>query len=1289
MRLGGFEQPSCQTLSVGIVPAEFSLWPNLSNDSEGALAIAGVLKRKMANSSRPLGDTAPTEGTLRKTELDQPTLATPLNLTGRGGVQGDAQIMQSAGGREPRIQRRIENTLPSLQAHSSLLKCQTLEEILWSDSSPSGKKTMKMMRAQLHPGGQSVQMGLFRVVLIQESDDGSNAFVVVHSATLARVCASRHPVLAVSCIKTSHPPGLRTRGARRHPRIRQVISRLLRHEVRTIVVSMRALHLSVLSLIFIAFQAFWVSAEPHVTLLVPGFTVRELPLKLSNLNNLRFRPDGKLTALGYDGRVHILVDTNGDGLEDQDFLYWDRPTLTVPVGMVWSEEGLYVSSHGKISLLRDTDGDGRADQEEIIASGWQPTDVGSGGVDASAITRDAAGNLYFGLLTADYSNPYRVKDGISHYQLDGQRGTIQKWSAQTKALETLASGIRVPYALSFNRIGDLFVTDQEGETWCPGGNPLDELNHIIPGRNYGFPPRHEKYLPTLISEPPVVGFGPQHQSTCGFFFNETNRSQASFGPSWWEGDAIVAGESRGKIWRVPLAKTPSGYLGRETLFARLDMLTTDVALSPKGDLYVSCHSGLPDWGTGPRGEGKIFKITYSEPKAPQPVAIWPSGTMELNVAFDTPIDPTVLSHLKDAKIDFGDYVAAADRLEILKPPYQAVSRQEATPRGTLRVVSGRISDDHRLLTLQTDPHPQSVRYALMLPNVSSGFQGENSATVDLAYDLTGTESSWTPKTAATRVAWTGWLPHLDGSMNSALLRRASTFETLTNQFQRDGVLSQRARLSLPAGRTQLRVEASGPLEFRLGTLRSQSKPIAPGRHLCDLSFDSLEAGELLAVDITTEDGKPLVVHASYSTESDPTQRPLPLAALLLPWAPLRPSASVVSTSDFALIGGDFENGRGLFFGDRLKCSTCHRLRGEGNTVGPDLSNLAHRDPASVLRDIKDPSATLNPDYVAFNLQLRDGNELTGFVRASSIDSVRVAAADGKEQLVRRQEIVSLQPSAVSLMPTGLIDGLKEREIKDLLTFLCNEPPTRTQKEVEAALHSSNVIPTSKASSERPLLVVLVASKQDHGANQHDYPAWQKTWSSRLGSFENVTAVSAWEWPSAEQWQKADAVVFYFWNHDWNSDRYRQLDEYQARGGGLVLLHAATIADKDPEKLAERIGLAAQPGPTKYLHTPLLLKFVGPTNHVITQGFKQLQLIDEPYWPLFGETNRVQVLATTEMESKDRPLLWTFEKGQGRVFASILGHYTWTLEDPLFRELVLRGIAWVVKEPADRLHDHRH
>ncbi len=1020
------------------------------------------------------------------------------------------------------------------------------------------------------------------------------------------------------------------------------------------------------------------AAESEVTVLSPGFSARELPLKLSNINNLRFAPDGTLTALGYDGRVWLLRDTNKDGLEDSATPFWDKQTLSVPVGMVWARDGLVVSSHGKVSLLRDTDRDGRADSEEILAEGWPVTDVATGGVDATSVTTDTEGNVYFGLLTPDYSNPYRVKDGVSRYNLNDRRGTIQKWNSRTRALETIATGIRVPYALAFNRLGDLFLTDQEGETWCPNGNPLDELNHIIPGRNYGFPPRHEKWLPDLMSEVPVVGFGPQHQSACGFVFNEPSPKRRRFGPDWWAGDAFVAGESRGKIWRVKMEKTSSGYVGQDSIFARISMLTTDLSISPAGELYVSCHSGKPDWGTGPNGEGKIFKITHSDLRAPQPVAVWASGLMEVSVAFDRAIDSAVTNQTGKMVIEFGEFVSAADRLEVLKPPYQVVTRQEATPRGRLTVVAARLSNDGRTLTLATDPHPQSVRYALTIPGVRArGAAPVAASAVDVDYSLSGVEAKWLARGQRTG-SWSGWLPHFDSQINESFLAQSTEHKRLWNFLHRPGRLEMRSSLQLPGSTNTLRISANTPFEFSAGTTASVRSALKDGKHVVEAVV--VPSGTTVPVSISAvTSAKVPEIHVSCSSELNSEMRPLPFGTIRLPWAPPLTPVSTEQGTKTELAGGDYERGRDLFFGEKLKCSTCHRIRAEGALTGPDLSNLVHKDAASVLRDIKEPSASIHPDYVAYNVARKDGEDVTGFVRAQGADALRIVAADGREQRIPRGELKELRPSSVSLMPTGLLDGLNDLQVRDLLTFLLHEPPSRTRADADAIVKQGGIAETVASSPstnpQRPLNIVLVASKRDHGPGQHDYPRWQTNWTSLLRSAPKVTVTTAWEWPSAEQFAKADLIVCYFWNHNWSAERYQQLDEYLARGGGLGIFHSATIADKEPEKLAARIGLAAQPGPTKYLHAPMTLQFTAPTNHPITRGFSELYLIDEPYWPMFGDTNRVNILATTIQEGSPRPMIWTYERGKGRVFASIVGHYTWTLDDPVFRLLALRGLAW--------------
>ena len=93
-----------------------------------------------------------------------------------------------------------------------------------------------------------------------------------------------------------------------------------------------------------------------------------------------------------------------------------------------------------------------------------------------------------------------------------------------------------------------------------------------------------------------------------------------------------------------------------------------------------------------------------------------------------------------------------------------------------------------------------------------------------------------------------------------------------------------------------------------------------------------------------------------------------------------------------------------------------------------------------------------------------------------------------------------------------------------------------------------------------------------------------------------------------------------------------------------------------------------------------------SKHPITRGLDKLRLVDESYWNLVGNSGSIDLIATGVEDGQPRPLLWTRQAGKGRVFVSIPGHFTWTFDDPLFRLILLRGMAWTAGESVDRFNE---
>jgi type 1 glutamine amidotransferase len=286
----------------------------------------------------------------------------------------------------------------------------------------------------------------------------------------------------------------------------------------------------------------------------------------------------------------------------------------------------------------------------------------------------------------------------------------------------------------------------------------------------------------------------------------------------------------------------------------------------------------------------------------------------------------------------------------------------------------------------------------------------------------------------------------------------------------------------------------------------------------------------------------------------------------------------------------------------------------------------------------------------------------------------------------------MSPSIASTMPQGLDTALGAEGFRDLLTFLLTDPlgraalehdgapPPRRRAEFEAVLKGSTPVV-----NPRRLRVVLAAGPKDHGPGEHDYPLWRKRWSALLATDPTLAVETTDGWPDARKLEVADVIVFYSNNPGWDAARAHELDRYLARGGGAVLIHYAVDGHSAVDALASRIGLAWQGGRSAFRHGPLTIDFSG-SKHPITRGLDKLRLVDESYWNLVGEPTSVELLGTGIEDGQPRPLFWTRQAGKGRVFVSIPGHFTWTFDDPLFRLLILRGMAWTAGESVDRFNE---
>lgn len=264
-----------------------------------------------------------------------------------------------------------------------------------------------------------------------------------------------------------------------------------------------------------------------------------------------------------------------------------------------------------------------------------------------------------------------------------------------------------------------------------------------------------------------------------------------------------------------------------------------------------------------------------------------------------------------------------------------------------------------------------------------------------------------------------------------------------------------------------------------------------------------------------------------------------------------------------------------------------------------------------------------------------------------------------------------------------------------------EPPHRDPAEIARIIG-----PIEQREPSRDLNIVWVwGVDKNHDRGAHEY-AWvmDRFVNTLLPAVPRVTTVPAMYFPTEEQWKRADLVVFYLQSREaWGKKHYDLIKAFQARGGGLIFLHLALLQFPG-DALEECIGLSygtqtSPNGPSGWgvLPTPVKLTKAARESPLF-EGFpREIDLVDEHYWNLSGDPNTITTMVTSpagpsgpstgppepeELDGKEWPLMWTKVTGRGRVFASGPGHNYFTFNDPYFRIILLRAMAWTMNESFD-------
>jgi putative heme-binding domain-containing protein len=135
--------------------------------------------------------------------------------------------------------------------------------------------------------------------------------------------------------------------------------------------------------------------------------------------------------------------------------------------------------------------------------------------------------------------------------------------------------------------------------------------------------------------------------------------------------------------------------------------------------------------------------------------------------------------------------------------------------------------------------------------------------------------------------------------------------------------------------------------------------------------------------------------------------------------------------------GNPDSGQAVF---KRVCALCHKIYGEGQDVGPDLTSNGRNDFDQLISNVFDPNLVIGPGYQATTIATTDGRILSGLLMENGKERVILKLQGGKAETIQRSQVEEMRTSELSLMPDSFETQLTSQDIVDLCAFLSLDRP---------------------------------------------------------------------------------------------------------------------------------------------------------------------------------------------------------------------------------------------------------